>query len=329
MKNLRTNVLMKSCLGAALVGLSLSVAACGAVDPDGNPVAFENGDEEVASVSEALTKDFTTPDGRVTVRIKQCGFSATPASHSSANCAVDSDFVLVGGGAEVEGNGQDSALLTESYPSEGLDTWIAKSKDHVDIYLNRLRAYAIGLKIKDISATTLRNNMVRIPKTSAQGHWPTAVAELPDGYQLIGGGARSIWSTKGLLLTASFPQPGGIAWEARAKDHVLSEQGWVEAFAIGIKKGFSGINLEVVTDTVTEPTGGGYVTAERQLRSGYVSTSIGALSEWSGSGRLLTDMIPFSNYPDLTRMGAYVTSKDHEVATSGSVTAYVLGVKRL
>src|SRR5688572_21603142 len=74
-------------------------------------------------------------------------------------------------------------------------------------------------------------------------HHPTAVASVPSGYLLVGGGARANGSLQlGLLLTASNPS-SFHEWMASAKDHHFSESSTVTAFAIGIQQSIPGFGV--------------------------------------------------------------------------------------
>jgi len=104
-------------------------------------------DDQESDVAQALTSDFVDASGTVTVRIKQC----TPTASQEINtttCPVDSGFVLIGGGAEILGEGSPGALLTASFPDFDLTTWTASSKDHHLAFAHRLSAYSVGLKLR-------------------------------------------------------------------------------------------------------------------------------------------------------------------------------------
>lgn len=324
---------MKTFISIGVVAVSVFgvglLAGCGA-----EGIEAEQGSEEnLGSVSEELgSSTFLDSSGKVQIRIKMCPWVG-PASNPSATCDVDADYVLVGGGAQIEGNGNAGALLTESSPDSNLGSWRARSKDHVDVYKNRLRAFAIGLRLKNssgqwISPATLKNSIVRRENLSpGTSHQPQAVAELPPGYKLIGGGAQAHWSTKGLLLTQSYPD--GFNWVAEAKDHVASEMGSVSAFAIGIADTIPNFgSLDVSVNNATVWSGSGYATASVEPPSNFVLTSIGGYADWNVSGRLLTDMMPLFDLPNENRMGAWITTKDHKRAATGNTTAYTIGVKK-
>ena len=65
-------------------------------------------------------------------------------SHPSATASIQSGYVLVGGGAEVNWQGAGN-LLTASYP-DGQGGWIAASKDHMVPDSAVIIAYAIGVR---------------------------------------------------------------------------------------------------------------------------------------------------------------------------------------
>jgi hypothetical protein len=293
--------------------------------------ASAEGDPAMDQASSALSGDFHDTSGLITIRVKTCPFVS--GELNAATCSVDTDFVLVGGGAEIVGNpnqthtGSPGALLTASFPDANLTTWTAKSKDHVDVYTHQLRAYAIGLKLAGLTSAQLRGSMHFVgPINSGTSENPSAVAELPPGFQLIGGGARgNTQSGAGMLLTESWPD--GIDWVARAKDHEVVDVGSVDAFAIGIANSIPGWNHQLVISPnsafAIAPTG--YAAPSIQTPTGSVLTAIGGLSEYDHNiGRLLTEMIPFTDSPSNSKQGAAVFSKDHDIVESGTTWAFIL-----
>ena len=277
--------------------------------------------------------EFTDASGEVIVRVYTGPW--VYGQHNTTSVNVDTDFVLVGGGAMISqwANpddllGQPGALLTKSYPNSNFTTWHAASKDHGTVYWHSLRAYAIGLRLSGVSSVQLRNYMT-IVKTSSSGNHPTAVAPVPPGYLLLGGGASAIGSPqRGLLLTASFPS-SFHEWTASAKDHHFFESGSVEAFAIGIQQSIPGFGvLNATYNNALTSTGTGYGVASIQAPTGWVVTSVGGRAQYSGPGRMLTDLFP---YWDLSnRLGAKAISKDHlgPYYTSGDTYAYTVSIQK-
>lgn len=309
-----------------LITTAVALAGAGAGCIAGPDEPGAEREEDLAEAASALSGDFTDASGTVTIRIKQCGWSASVA-HPSTTCTIESDFVLVGGGAEVEGNVAPGALLTASYPNTSLTTWMASSKDHRLTYPHRLRAYAVGLKLAGISPATLRGHMRLVASQSALAQHPSTTAALPPGFKLVGGGAQTVWSRQGLLLTSSYPD--GFQWVAEAKDHIVPEAGFVNAYAIGIADhipGFGSIETYPASSSTWAPVG--YGTATLTVPTGWVLASIGGSAQYDDNeGRLLTDLIPFSDGL-FTTPGAVVTSKDHVAYDSGHTIAHTISIRR-
>lgn len=300
-----------------IINVSLLVASGCGLTPD----------VQEDEVDQALSSDFVDASGAVTVRIKQCPLTALQ-QRNTATCSVDSDFVLIGGGAEIFGEGSPGALLTASFPDAGLTTWTASSKDHHLAFVHQLRAYSVGMKLAGVPASTLRNFMTMVSVSSTRSERPATSITVPGGFNLIGGGARANWATEGQLLTRSMPGPS--QWFAASKDHVVAEVGTVDAFAIGITSGtipgFGSIDVTMTQNSTSVPTG--YGTANRAVPVGWVLASIGGDAQFSGSGRMLTDLIPSVDAPITSTPGATIRSKDHEVQSSGTTTAFVVAIRK-
>jgi hypothetical protein len=120
-----------------------------------------------------------------------------------------------------------------SYPSAGptsYNTWNAAAKDQVSSCLSTITAYALAINDPDDVW-----DVIVAYETSDPASHPSAVATLPLDYTLTGGGAYVNYGTgNGNLLTASFPTTD-YAWEARSKDHILSDPAPITAYAIGMK----------------------------------------------------------------------------------------------
>lgn len=283
-------------------------------------------DVEEGQAAQALSADFVDGSGMVTVRIKTCP-GTTVASHNTTTCAVDGDFVLIGGGAEVVGELDPGALLTASYPAD-LTTWVASSKDQVLFYAHRLNAYSIGLRLAGVSSATLASLLRRVPVSSSSAEHPSIASPAPAGFTLIGGGAQAHWISSGQLLTTSAPR--GAQWAAASKDHILPEAGTVDAFAIAVPTsipGFGSLDVMPLQVTTSVPLTG-YGTANLGVPAGWVLASIGGSATYTSEGRMLTDLIPFVDAPANLTPGATVRSKDHDKADSGSTTAYVLAIRK-
>lgn len=177
---------MKIGYWALLSGACLGVVTgCG--DAEG-----ASGVEDVSSVEQGLAacpagaSCVTKTLGNITVRYYTCGWSGS-GQRNSATCTVDSDFVLVGGGAEIKDNGEPGALLTASYP-EG-DSRIARSKDHIRAYPHQTRAYAIGLRLAGLNKANLQKSVKTVLKAVGPTAHPSATIVAPAGELILSGGA--------------------------------------------------------------------------------------------------------------------------------------------
>jgi vibriolysin len=278
-----------------------------------------------AEADQALTTDFVDGSGTVMVRITQCAPSPLLA-HVTTTCSVDAGYVLIGGGAEIIGEGSPGALLTASFPDPSLTTWTASSKDQHLAFAHRLSAYAVGLKLAGVSPSALRGSMVMVSSRSSPAAHPAAAATVPAGYTLIGGGARANWVTEGQLLVSSVPSDS--QWIATSKDHLVAEVGTVDAFAIGVT-GIPGFGaLDVITSQVITGVPTGYGAANLGVPAGWVLASIGGKASYASEGRMLTDLVPFVDAPADNTAGATVRSKDHEKRDAGSTWAYVTAIRK-
>ena len=285
--------------------------------------AGEASEENVDSSESFLLQD---PSGTVTVKVKICPFSSTAGASRTATCSVDSGFVLVGGGAEIENDASPGALLTASTPLNKT-TWFAASKDHNLSNPHKLRAFSIGLQLAGVSTTNLVNSVHITRATSSAGGGVRSVnvgfsSNFPNDI-LVGGGAEtSCTSGSGELLVGSAPSSGLLTWGARSKDHVVAcPSGQVTATVISIDRsplGFGG-TLVSQLQTVTGPSVPiGYGTAE-WLPTG-AATSIGGWA--NGSQRLLTDIVPLEQI-------FTVRTKDHQVANAGTTAVFGVTLRRL
>lgn len=284
-------------------------------------------------------QDFTDASGQVTIRVRT-GSWVGPLSHNTTSVNMDTDFVLVGGGAAISQSpslnglfGQPGALLTASYPDANLTTWHAKSKDHGTAYKHYLRAYAIGMRLSGVSSVQLRSYMVWVTPQPSSGNNPTAGASVPLGYLLVGGGARATGKpSAGLLLTASYPS-SAYEWTASAKDHHFSDPtGTVEAFAIGIQPNIPGFGVLSVSFNNTSTYASmfaSYGATTIQAPTGWAQSSVGGRVDYgTGPGRLLTAVFPICDSSN--RPGAQAISKDHlgPYYSPGDTYAYTVFIQK-
>lgn len=297
------------------------------VDPDEE--LFDNTDRRL--VSESIDGDLVQKSwgqdsdatGSVVIRMYECsGFG----QHLTVTCDVDPDEVLVGGGAWADYGTGPGALLTASFPeSNDLETWIGKSKDHGSKNAHTLHVYSIGMKLTGVDRAVLKSKMRYVEATSGASAHPTRSLSLPEGFQLIGGGARVNWSGAGNLLFESYPA-NSTTWKVGSKDHGATSPASITAFAIGISTGaiagFGTLEMQI-RNTATYAPALGVGTATRNPTSGWATTCAGGRAEWEGPrGRLLFEMRPNEND------GVQASSKDHGSPDSGMTWAYALEARK-
>jgi hypothetical protein len=316
-------------LGLAVVGCSMDTT--GDTGDQGEQLAEH---ESVGVIQEALNACpagatcFDYSPGSVSARVYQCAWSvgnSNFANHLSAGCFVDSDFALVGGGAEIEGDPAPGGLLTVSMPNG--NGWYAESKDHTSVGKHKLRAYAIGLRLAGYTTAQLKAQIhISSAITGSAAAAPTAFAVIPDGELLLGGGARTSTAGTGQLLTASWPFSNAV-WGAASKDHTSSSPGFVTAYAISIPACPPGLGYCLTSGNSSwwSSTGTGYRSSTISNPAGWVTVGVGAKSSYTASGRLITDMVPLMG----GQGGVFGSTKDHTSPDSGKVLSFAMALRRL
>jgi len=233
------------------------------------------------------------------------------AQHPTAQVSVPQGYKLIGGGASDNWVGQGN-LLTASYPKG--NQWIAAGKDHQDPSPSYITVYALGLYDPDDDW-----EVTVAQQTSDPAEHPQAVATLPQGYTLTGGGAFVDYgSGYGNLLTASFPN-GDSGWEARSKDHLVADPAKITAYAIGVRARAN--NKLRLRQTIKSATGAvaPHPSAQVCLDSGWVLSGGGAIDNWDGEGNLLTASFPLNTC-------WMAKGKDHIDPSPASITVYAIGI---
>jgi hypothetical protein len=231
--------------------------------------------------------------------------------HPSVQITVPSGFKILGGGAFDHWTGAGN-LLTASYPMS-VDTWFAAGKDHEVSSPAAISAYAIALHDPNNEW-----DVKIVHETSNPAPHPQAVAILPDDYVMTGGGAFVNWHGAGNLLTASFPN-GEHSWEARSKDHDISDPAQITAYVIGIKPRPGSKKVRHIIKSATGPVAP-HPNAQVCLDPGWILSGGGALDDWSGAGNLLT-----ASFPNGTCW--FASGKDHVDPSPAAITAYAIGIR--
>jgi hypothetical protein len=240
-------------------------------------------------------------------------FTATSGvvQHPFVELTVPAGYKIVGGGALDHWSGAGN-LLTASYP-KGPNTWVAAGKDHEIASPASITAFALALH----DPTDVWDVIIKSVTSDPAPH-PQATAVLPNDYTLTGGGAFVNWQGAGNLLTASFPN-GPHSWEARSKDHDISDPSRITAYVIGVRPRTGNKKLMHI---IKEATGAAepHPNAHVCLDPDWILSGGGALDNWSGAGNLLT-----SSYPEGTCW--FASGKDHIHPSPAAITAYVIGIR--
>jgi hypothetical protein len=291
--------------------------------------AAEKPNDSVENASAALsTSVHFDPNGnKFAIEIKTCDWVG-PGSNNVTTCGVDPGFMLVGGGAEVEG-ATPNALLYGSLPLN-FNTWEARSKDHQVASPHRLRAYAIGLHVYGRSSDQLASQSQRLEATSVAAHHPSKTVDEPAGFLFTGGGAVVQWTGPGALLTRSSLSAGimtPVGWTGTGKDHGLATLSTIKVAAIAIPNCFTFSDGNNVCfsrrfDEASTFVGTGYANASTP--SVWAISGIGGWSQFSGNGRLLTKLVPLTS---AGAPGVLAQTKDHQIASPGNTIAQVISLQ--
>jgi hypothetical protein len=217
--------------GGAKVGSTEQGNLLTASFPEGNNTWRANSKDHVKSSHATLTVfaiAIDDPDDIWEVKVFQSHPSAA-ASQPHQEISVDSDYVMVGGGAQVNYSG-DGNMLFASYPKDKT-TWRAQSKEHIKPDGAPITAYAIGLKC-NVNGVQVQSEIKS--SRSNQGSRPLALASPSSRYVMVGGGAALNFRGNGMLLTQSYPRESNT-WEGQGKDHVEPDSGTIDAYCIGLK----------------------------------------------------------------------------------------------
>ena len=159
--------------------------------------------------------------------------------------------------------------------------------------------------------------------TSQPAHWPANTIVLASPMKVVGGGAQVTYTGGGNLLTQT--QPGTVgenSWMAAAKDHMVADLATLTVYAIGLRDPNDDWEVGIFSQTsalAAHPT----VTAS--LPGGYALTGGGCKVNWQTPagypGNLLTASFPASLSTWECR------SKDHQLPSPATVTAYVIGIR--
>ncbi|GLZ00659.1 hypothetical protein [Actinoplanes sp. NBRC 103695] len=256
-----------------------------------------------------------------------------PAAHfTDLPVEVDPDMIVIGGGATAAET-PNGALLTASYPNDSRSAWLASSKDHRVPNPHSLTAFAIGMKVNsaDMPRTKLKESLLYTRATGAESNHPRAIAGVPDGFTMVGGGFRVNWPPgAGNLVTGSFCGDLDTThdWEARSKDHITPSPCTIDVWSVAIRStlGVGGhvfrvdrrIDRRTSTDLVSHPF------AELVFEGAHVLTGVGAKARVEEPGQLIWRLEPTAAGG---RPGVTGGSKDHQLALKSIISVSALGIR--
>lgn len=301
---------------------------------DGQYQVFDNTNRQLVSdtadeqfANKLLLDDRLDWSGAVRVRVYECtGYGQI----LEVRCGVDPDEVLVGGGGWADYGTGWGALLTASAPLDAnLETWVARSKDHIKANFHTLHSYAVGMKLSGVTRATLLGTtspsatkyIVYRELTSGIDPHPAATVSLPAGYKAIGGGGLVTYGNcAGNMLTASY-RASSTQWFASSKDHRAACAATISSRVIGITTGsipgFGTLLTQQRSSSIFSSSGVGVIS--KNQTSGWATVCAGGSTD---GNRMLFQMSPTSQ--NNFRTG----SKDHIDAASGSTFTYVMEVAK-
>jgi hypothetical protein len=203
------------------------------------------------------------------------------------------------------------------FPNNEGTAWTVSAKDHLVASPANVVAYCIVARQKN--GSPIPSDVYKIvDQTSNVVAHPTQQVNLPEGFSVVGGGARTNSQGPGSLLFASNPTPGLDGWVGSAKDHIQSDPASITVWAIGLKDSFLShahltVSVKTSTSAATNHPHLALVIPDFQMTGG------GARVNWSSVGNLLTASFPQD------RQTWVAEGKDHVLAERSTITAFAVG----
>jgi vibriolysin len=269
-------------------------------------------------------------DGRMEIVVFERYSDRAQSIHKDFLVTIpDDSYTLIGGGVE-GADGPIGHLLTKSHPAG--KHWVVSTKDHLQADPHRIRAWAIGLRVAGMAPYHVSGSLKLTTATSSpSAAHPEAVAQVPVGYHLIGGGFSVNWRGSGNLAFESAPV-GTTGWRVRSKDHLVSSPATITSYAMSIADNVGISNNGVWTfynfrSSIASETSApsSHPSATAIVPSGHLLAGCGGAVHWQGMGNLLWRIKPIFMLRDTA--GCTVGGKDHMTPDPAAATAYAIGLR--
>jgi hypothetical protein len=224
-------------------------------------------------------------------------------------------------------NAKDYVVRLTVTDDEGLqdtDVFIVKVREdekpeaRSDLVLPEVSTKVEGEKPVAGSDLVLPELSIRVfSRTGVSAQHPKAEITVPNGYKIIGGGAKVNWSGAGNLLTSSYPVSKN-KWAATSKDHDHYSPATITVYAVAIQDPANEWEVRVFEETslpAAHPRSAAFVPDD------YLMTGGGARVHWKGEGNLLTASFPRDKRTWEAR------AKDHGHSSHAELTAYAIGIR--
>lgn len=296
-----------------------------------------------ASVLAVADRVFTDATGDVKIQVRTCDYEASAFSGKHCTyCALDEGWVMIGGGAEIEGS-PSSARLRGSFPypngitppvstPDGLQqnctgnspdnalskdyiAWMARSDGSSS---HRLRAYVVGLQINGLTESQLAGYRLINDATTASMTQPVIES---GGFNLVVGGGANEVGSQNCYLTESRPNENSNSWRGSA--YCGPSGGGLKVYSIHLNTcmpvpGWD-YCMEFKYRSAVTGSGSGYRTASATTPYPWITAGIGGLGVVNhSSSRYLADLLPLVG----SNQGVTVRTKDQSTMVSGTTTAY-------
>jgi hypothetical protein len=252
------------------------------------------------------------------------------AQHPTVSITAPQGTVILGGGAYVNWDGPCvnfavpfGNMITGMFPSDDGTAWTVTSKDHDKPSPASIVAYCIVAQMRDKRPIPTGFYKI-VSQTSNVAAHPTQQVNLPEGFSLVGGGARANYKGQGSLLFASNPTPGMDGWVGSSKDHFEPDPASITVWAIGLRQSFLR-DANMLSDLTLSSKTTSAIASHPRLTiviPDFHMTGGGARVNWNQLGNLLTASFPQD------RQTWVAEGKDHLQPDPSTITAYAVGFKQ-